>query len=169
MLANHKKWDAFRVILAMLYATAIGAFVYFLILGGSYYLTPLLERPRHAGYSVFRPAGRLGLVFGIAGTAMLTSLLLYSVRKRTKLFGKLFRIKYWLQIHILFGVAGPLFILLHTSFKLNGLVSVSFWSMIAVACSGVFGRYLYIQIPRNISGRRTDHRRFGEAGRSPER
>jgi hypothetical protein len=32
------------------------------------------------------------------------------------------------------------------------LVAVSFWSMVAVATSGIFGRYLYLQIPRNIQG-----------------
>jgi hypothetical protein len=50
------------------------------------------------------------------------------------------------------GVLGPLFIVLHTSFKVQGLVAVSFWSMVAVALSGFFGRYLYLQIPRNIQG-----------------
>ena len=47
---------------------------------------------------------------------------------------------------------GPLFVILHTSFKLNGNVAISFWSMISVALSGILGRYIYLQIPRNISG-----------------
>ena len=41
---------------------------------------------------------------------------------------------------------------LHSSFKVGGLVSISFWSMVAVALSGVFGRYLYLQIPRTRAG-----------------
>jgi hypothetical protein len=57
-----------------------------------------------------------------------------------------------LDIHIYFGVIGPLFIVLHTSFKVQGLVAVSFWSMVLVALSGYFGRYLYSHIPRNIQG-----------------
>ena len=146
------KKNGFTVVLWVLYGIAIGLFLFFLIRGGMYYLTPLAERPRHPEYRVLKPAGSLGLVFGLVGAVMMLSLLFYSVRKRTGFFGRLFRLKYWLDIHILFGVAGPCFILLHTSFKLGGLVSVSFWSMIAVACSGVFGRYLYIQIPRNIRG-----------------
>jgi hypothetical protein len=47
---------------------------------------------------------------------------------------------------------GPLLIVLHTAFRVQGLVAVSFWSMVAVAASGFFGRYLYVQIPRNIEG-----------------
>ena len=41
---------------------------------------------------------------------------------------------------------------LHSSFKVQGLVALSFWSMILVAASGVFGRYLYLQIPRTRAG-----------------
>ncbi len=58
----------------------------------------------------------------------------------------------WLNVHIFFGIIGPLLIILHSTFKLNGLVSVSFWAMIGVALSGVIGRYLYTQIPRTIAG-----------------
>jgi hypothetical protein len=58
----------------------------------------------------------------------------------------------WLNVHIFFGICGPLFIILHSTLKLNGLVAVAFWAMLAVALSGVLGRYLYLQIPRNIMG-----------------
>jgi hypothetical protein len=47
---------------------------------------------------------------------------------------------------------GPALIVLHSSFKVHGLVALSFWSMVAVAASGVLGRYLYLQIPRRRSG-----------------
>ncbi|MHB2224491.1 hypothetical protein ACX8XO_01100 [Calditrichota bacterium LG24] len=58
----------------------------------------------------------------------------------------------WLNFHIFLGIMGPFFVILHTTFKVDGLVAVSFWSMIAVALSGVFGRFIYVQIPRNIVG-----------------
>jgi hypothetical protein len=41
---------------------------------------------------------------------------------------------------------------LHSGFKVQGLVALSFWSMIVVASSGVLGRYLYLQIPRTRAG-----------------
>ena len=44
-------------------------------------------------------------------------------------------------------------VLFHTAFKFGGLVSVSFWSMVAVVASGVVGRFIYLQIPRTIEGR----------------
>ena len=44
-------------------------------------------------------------------------------------------------------------VLFHTSFKFGGIVSISFWSMVAVFLSGIIGRFIYIQIPRTIEGR----------------
>jgi len=135
-----------------LYCLGLTAWFYFLWRGFDYYTTGYDLRPHHGDYRMFRPAGNLGLIFGILGTLMMVGLLLYVVRKRTRLFGRVFALSSWLAVHIFFGILGPLFILLHTSFKLNGLVAISFWAMVAVAMSGVFGRYLYVQIPRNIRG-----------------
>jgi hypothetical protein len=58
----------------------------------------------------------------------------------------------WLDVHIFLGVFGPLLVVLHSSFKVQGLVALSFWSMVVVASSGVLGRYLYLQIPRTRAG-----------------
>lgn len=147
-----ERTNAFNLLLNTAYL-GVGAFVLFqLVRAGDYYLTAYKERPFHPDYAIYRPAGSMGLWFGIIGSTMMGLLLLYSLRKRTRIFGSLFRVKYWLDVHILFGIAGPLLVLLHTSFKLDGLVAVSFWSMAAVAGSGVFGRYLYLQIPHNIKG-----------------
>ncbi len=122
-----------------------------------YFITPLAERVRHTNYSQYKPGGWWGHGFGIIGSTMLLLLLLYSLRKRTRLFGQFGSMSHWLQIHIFFGISGPMFIILHSTFKLNGLIAVSFWSMIAVALSGVLGRYLYLQIPRNIRGHELTH------------
>ena len=85
---------------------------------------------------------------------LMVAMLGYSARKRMRLLRNWGTLRYWLDVHILFGVIGPLFIVLHSSFKVHGLVALSFWSMVAVAASGVLGRYLYLQIPRAASGER---------------
>jgi hypothetical protein len=126
---------------------------YLLFDGLPYYLTPLSDRPHHPDFVALRPAGSRGLAFGIIGTTMMLALLLYSVRKRARVLASSGPVRSWLQAHILLGILGPLFITLHTSFKVQGLVALSYWAMIAVALSGVFGRYLYQQIPRNVLGR----------------
>lgn len=120
--------------------------------GWGYYLTSLTDRPHHPGFRTFRPAGQVGHGVGILGSAMILLLLLYSLRKRARWLRRLGDLRIWLRYHIFLGVAGPVLITLHTSGKIGGLVSISYWSMAAVALSGVFGRYLYQQIPRNVLG-----------------
>jgi hypothetical protein len=139
-------------LLVLGYIVGLGAFGYFLVTGFSYYLTPVGERARHPGYWTLKPGGTLGLRFGIAGLVMMTVMHLYSARKRIRSLRALGPLRNWLNGHILLGILGPLFVVLHSSFKVSGLISISFWSMVAVALSGIFGRYLYLQIPRTRAG-----------------
>ena len=147
-----RPFTPFRVVLLLLYATGLATLAWFLGMGASYYLTPVAERARHPLYWTFKPGGSLGLRFGMAGLAMMTVMHLYSVRKRLRPLRRLGALRKWLDLHILMGILGPLFVVLHSSFKVGGIVSISFWSMVAVALSGVFGRYLYLQIPRTRAG-----------------
>jgi len=140
------------VFLSILYLLTFALLAWCFVEAYSYYATPLGDRPHHESYRLYRPAGSAGLSYGIAGSAMMILMLVYSLRKRTRLLGRSIPLRYMLDFHIYLGVVGPLLIVLHTSFKVQGLVAVSFWSMVAVAVSGYFGRYLYSQIPRNMMG-----------------
>jgi len=120
--------------------------------GWDFYVTAYSDRPHHEAYEVMRPAGFVGHGLGILGTLMVLLLLLYTARKRFKFMRNWGDVRVWLRYHIFLGVAGPILITLHTSFKFNGIVAVSYWSMVAVALSGGIGRYLYQQIPRNMLG-----------------
>jgi hypothetical protein len=141
-----------RFVLFTLYLLALAALFYYLYDGFNYYITPFLERPHHPDHQINKPGGLRGHGVGILGTLMMLLLLIYSLRKKNIIFGNIGKISDWLDFHIFLGIMGPLFVILHTSFKLNGIVAISFWSMISVALSGILGRYLYLQIPRNISG-----------------
>jgi hypothetical protein len=77
---------------------------------------------------------------------------LYSVRRRARRLGKLGKLKHWLSLHVFLCSFGPFLILLHTSFKFGGVVAIAFWSMVAVALSGAFGRYVYVHVPRALNG-----------------
>jgi hypothetical protein len=140
------------VILGVLTLVVAAAVAWVLWQGLDFYRTPLDERPHHEDFRALRPAGRIGHGLGIVGSVMVVVLLLYSLRKRWKPLARIGQLRHWLRYHIFLGVAGPVLITLHTSFKIDGLVSVSYWSMAAVVLSGVFGRYLYQQIPRNVLG-----------------
>lgn len=134
------------------YSVSIVVWLTLLIDGYSYYTTPYLERPHHEDYRALRPAGSRGLLFGIVGASMMVLMLGYTLRKRAQGLSRWGALPYWLDVHIYFGVLGPLCIVLHTSFKVQGLVAIAFWSMVCVAVSGILGRYLYSQIPRNLRG-----------------
>jgi hypothetical protein len=88
----------------------------------------------------------------VLGAGLMTLMLSYSVRKRVRRLRGLGTLRSWLDFHIYCGVVGPLFIVLHSSLKVTGVVALSFWSMVVVASSGIVGRYLYLQIPRRRSG-----------------
>lgn len=91
---------------------------------------------------------------GILGTLlMLIGVVGYIIRKRSRRMARWGRLKYWLEFHIFLCSLGPVLILFHTAFKFGGIISVAFWSMVAVVLSGVIGRFIYIQIPRSIEGR----------------
>ena len=88
------------------------------------------------------------------GTFMiLFGVTIYIARKRFNFLSTFIRLKYLLEFHIFLCTLGPILVLFHTAFKFGGIVSIAFWSMVAVVLSGVIGRFIYIQIPRSIEGR----------------
>lgn len=128
--------------------------IYLAYTGYDYYSTPLHERFYHPRHDWFKPSGAYGHGIGIIGTLLiLFGVSIYIARKRYKFLSKWIRLKYLLEFHIFLCSLGPILILFHTAFKFGGIVSIAFWSMVAVVLSGVIGRFIYIQIPRTIEGR----------------
>lgn len=152
----------FRRLMHTLYAVGFTAVAAIAVIGIPYYRLPTDERPHSALHTLFKPGGSWGHGLGIVGSTMVLLLFLYSVRKRRWMGLRAGRLSRWLDVHIYFGVIGPLLITLHTAGKLGGIVSVSYFSMAAVALSGVFGRYLYMQIPRDARGHALGFERAGE-------
>ena len=142
-------WRGGLIALHLLSAAAVLAV---LAAGVDFYRTPLLERAHHDGYWQWKAGGSVGHKLGVVGSSMMVLMLLYSVRKRVGALRRLGPLGRWLDVHIYLGVFGPLLVVLHSSFKVQGLVALSFWSMVIVASSGVLGRYLYLQIPRTRAG-----------------
>jgi len=82
-------------------------------------------------------------------------LLLYPLRKHARFMRHLGPVKYWFRTHMLFGIVGPVCILFHSGFRLGSLNSnVAMFCMLAVATSGLVGRYIYTRIHHGLYGRK---------------
>lgn len=142
------------IYIGVMVAIVILTTMYLIYAGMEYYNTPFEERFYHPRHDWFKPSGAFGHGLGIIGTLMiLVGVVLYIARKRYNFLSRLIRLKYLLEFHIFLCTLGPILVLFHTAFKFGGIVSIAFWSMVAVVLSGVIGRFIYIQIPRTIEGR----------------
>ena len=149
LLGDRKKSRRYLLLLLWLVLAA-----YPLIEGYSYYLTPRPDRPYSELHETFKPSGLIGQGLGIIGSLlMLFGVVSYMARKRWTFMQKFGSLRAWLTFHIFLCTLGPFLVLLHTTFKFGNIASISFWSMAIVVASGVFGRYVYIHIPKAPDGR----------------
>jgi hypothetical protein len=102
---------------------------------------------------VYQPNRGIWLDIGWAGAFLMLIMHVYSLRKKFNFMHEWGMLKHWLDFHIFCGIVGPILITFHSTFKLGGLVSISYWSLIFVALSGVFGRYIFGLVPRGIAGK----------------
>jgi hypothetical protein len=104
-----------------------------------------LEAIPRAGDLFGHGLGILGFLF------MLMTETLYSLRKRSRRahWG---RMSTWLRFHIFTGLVGPYMVLLHTSWKFNGVAGIVTALTIAIVISGIVGRYIYTAVPRTADG-----------------
>jgi len=143
-----------RIYLATMTAIVLGVSAYLAYSGYAYYQTPIEERFYQVDHAMLKPSGPFGHGYGIVGTLMMIiGVFGYQARKYMRSLARIGVLKHWLEFHIFLCTLGPILVLFHTSFKFGGLVSISFWSMVAVVASGVAGRFIYLQIPRTIQGR----------------
>ncbi len=128
---NRELWSALVAILAITLA---------------YVLVTNVQQGVPAASSLFGHAiGALGFVL------MLMTETLYTLRKRSRK-ASWGRMAGWLQFHIFTGIVGPYMVLLHTSWKFNGLAGALMLFTVVIVASGFFGRYIYTAIPRTVDG-----------------
>jgi hypothetical protein len=123
------------------------------IAGYDYYLTPLSLRAFEPDHDAMKPSGTYSHELGIAGTALVVvGVATYSTRKRMRSLWRVGNLSTWLQFHIAVCLLGPILVIFHTTFKAGGVAAISLWTMLSVWLSGMVGRFLYVQIPRNLQG-----------------
>ena len=143
----HRVFVLFLTLITLTAAIAVGA------RGIGYYLTPTHLRPFRADHETMRPSGNYSHGLGIIGASMIViGVSTYSSRKRLRALWNLGKLSRWLEVHITLCLLGPILVVFHTTFKAGGVAAISLWTMLSVAASGIIGRFLYVQIPRNIQG-----------------
>jgi hypothetical protein len=102
----------------------------------------------------YTPGSDFGYYLGLAGSLMMLALLGYPLRKRVPALQRLGTLKWWFRTHMVLGIAGPMLVLLHSTFRVSSLnAAVALSCMLLVAGSGIVGRFLYTRIHYGLYGR----------------
>lgn len=103
---------------------------------------------------LYTAGSTIGYNLGLAGGLLMLSMLIYSLRKRVRMFAWLGPMESWFMFHMMAGIGGPLLIVFHTTFKIGSMNGrVALYSMLLVAFSGIIGRFLYRHLHRGLYGR----------------
>ena len=145
------KERAHRIRVAIAGAASLLLLAAIAVYGANYYTLPLDQRPYSDKYELLKPGGTIGIKLGVFGTVLFFIIFLYALRKVVPWLSRWGTAKQWMDFHVIAGVTAPFIIAFHASFKFSGIAGFAFWIMVAVALSGVIGRYLYSKIPRSLN------------------
>ncbi len=116
--------------------------------GWQFYPLGVGARVDHEDFRVLGPSSALGQAYGIAGTCLMLTNLLYLVRRR---FARLSvgSLRAWLDIHAFTGLFGGMLVIFHSAFQIRSTMSlVTIGSLFVVLGTGIVGRFLYSLAPR---------------------
>ncbi len=94
---------------------------------------------------------RMGIAYGVAGSALILLLAFFGIRKRwyRSRFGTL---EQWMQSHIYLGILAGVVLLFHTGFRFNDAIAVTTLVIAGIVIvSGAAGAILYVTIPRLLT------------------
>lgn len=103
------------------------------------------------------PEEGLGYWLGLVGGVMMLAAMAYGLFKHVPALRTLGWMKRWLNLHIVFGIVGPVLVLVHSTFRLGSLnATIAMIAMILVFLSGVMGRFLYSKIHYGLGGSKAE-------------
>jgi len=103
----------------------------------------------------YKANSSFGHNLGWLGGGMMFFMLAYSLRKRFRFLARLGQLRYWFQMHMVFGIAGPALALFHSTFKIGAMNSrIALYTMLLVSGSGIVGRFVYRHIHHGLYGRK---------------
>jgi len=119
-----------------------------------YYALALHARIDHPKHALLRPAGLVGLAFGLGAVLLIACNLLYLARRRELLGFRHGSLQRWMTAHVVTGLLALLFALVHAAMAPRATVGGHALAALAVlVVTGAIGRYLYALVPRAANGR----------------
>jgi hypothetical protein len=98
----------------------------------------------------------LGYTLGTVGALLIVWLLYFGVRKR-RYRSTVGTVQGWLSAHVYLGSALVVIVTLHTGFELGWNVhTLAYVLMLAVIASGFYGVFVYLRVPRAMTGNMGD-------------
>jgi hypothetical protein len=111
----------------------------------------------------YKPGDVVGYNLGLVGGLMMLTLLLYPMRKRVGFMKNWVQLPKWFKWHMIFGILGPTFIILHSTFFIGSInAGVALICMLLVSGSGIFGRFFYTKIHYGLYGRHATQKQLQE-------
>jgi hypothetical protein len=104
---------------------------------------------------LYTSSSDFGYWLGVLGGSLMLVLLIYPLRKRFRALAMLGPLKHWFRFHMFAGIAGPVIVLFHSTFRVGSFnAAIALASMLLVVASGIIGRVLYRQIHHGLYGAR---------------
>lgn len=126
----------------------VGLGAYLLWRGHGYYSASLDARFDHPEARELRAAGTIGHGYGIVGTVLILTNLLYLVRRRFARFS-FGSLKRWLDVHVIAGLSGALLVAFHSTFELRTTIAATTAGSLAILVgTGIVGLYMYRLLPK---------------------
>jgi hypothetical protein len=120
--------------------------------GYDFYHLDLDARIDHPDFRTLRPSGLLGHGYGVAGTLLILTNLLYLLRRLMPRL-RVGSMSLWLDLHVFTGLAGAMLITFHSALQLRTpIATTTAVSLAVVVITGVIGR-LIVALTRRDGGR----------------
>ena len=127
--------------------------------GRGFYSLSVAERVDHPAFRLLSPGELVGHGYGIVGTALILTNLLYLVRRK---FPRLpvGSLRAWLNLHTTTGLFGGILVLFHSAFQLRTpIATFTMWALVIVILTGIVGRFIHAFTSEPDLSRLTDHYR----------
>ncbi len=117
--------------------------------GLDFYVQDVHDRVAHPDFRVLSPGEIVGHGYGIVGTGLIFTNLLYLARRRFAAFQQFGSMRTWLNVHVFTGLAGSVLIAFHSAFQLRTpIATFTSVTLFFVVLSGLIGRYLHSLAPQ---------------------